>query len=192
MIKKSSPYYQNIPNILSISRIILTFIIIYLVFTNAPILTIVILFALAAITDFFDGHLARRFKWESEFGRKIDIIADRFLWFGTALSLVVSYGLRSELKWEQGIPLLFMMSREIISMPFALVAFYSRKGIPHARLIAKYTTLIQGFALPAIILSIKFPSWAYVSFPLSIAAGITGFISAMHYMNDINKQEKKK
>ena len=189
--KKELSIFKHIPNILTISRIILTFIIIYFIFTRRHIITIIIIFTIAALTDFFDGILARKFKWTSEFGRQADIIADRFLWVGTALAFFVSYGIFGKLDWEHGIQLLLIMTREIISAPFALIAFLAGKPIPHARKIAKVTTLLQGFALPSLILSTIYPVFSYLSWPLSIAIAITGFISAMHYMNDIKVPNKK-
>jgi CDP-diacylglycerol--glycerol-3-phosphate 3-phosphatidyltransferase len=188
---KDNIFLQNIPNILTITRIILAFVVVYLIFTNALLAKIVIVFVIAALTDFLDGKVARKFKWESEFGRKADMIADRFLWFGTALALVISFGLRDEIKWEQGIPLLLMMSREIIALPFAFIAFFSGKEIPHARYIAKVTTFLQGFALPAVILSVKYSYWVYISLPISAAACVTGVVSGLYYISDTYKLEKK-
>ncbi|MBI2632712.1 CDP-alcohol phosphatidyltransferase family protein [Candidatus Pacearchaeota archaeon] len=182
---------QNIPNFLSISRIILAFVVIFLIVTNQSVIEIVFLFSLAAFTDFLDGQLARRFKWESEFGRKADVLADRFLWVGTAVAFLTVFGIEGQLKWFDGIQLMLIMSREIVSMPFALIAFFSGKGIPKVRFIAKVTTLFQGFALPSLILSIVYPSWIYLSLPLGIVCGITGFISAMYYIQDIKKKGEK-
>lgn len=178
---------QNIPNFLSMSRIILTFVVIYLIVTDQSVVEIVFIFSLAAITDFLDGQLARRFKLVSEFGRKADVLADRFLWIGTAVTLLVVFGIEGKLHWFNGIQLMLIMSREIISMPFALIAFFSGKGIPHVRFVAKATTLLQGFALPALILSIVYPYFIYLSIPLAIACSITGFISAMYYIQDTKK-----
>ncbi|MEK6893388.1 MAG: CDP-alcohol phosphatidyltransferase family protein [Nanoarchaeota archaeon] len=184
----------NIPNFFSISRIILTFIVVYMIFTRMPVKLIVFIFIIAAITDFIDGKLARKFKWESEFGRRTDIIADRFLWVGTALAFIISYGIAKELNWVHGVQLLLMMSREAIGFPFAIIAFFSGNPLPQARNIAKLTTLLQGFALPAVILSVSYPAWIYLSLPISIVCCITGFISALHYIQDtkMNSEEKRK
>ncbi|MEI6850200.1 MAG: CDP-alcohol phosphatidyltransferase family protein [archaeon] len=190
--KKELSIFRHIPNLLTISRIILTFVVVYFIFTRKHIYTIVAVFAIAALTDFFDGYLSRKFSWQSEFGRQADMIADRFLWIGTALAFFVSYGIFEKLDWEHGLQLLFIMSREIISAPFALISFFAGKPIPHARNIAKWTTFLQGFAIPALILSTIYPVWSYLSWPLSLVIAVTGFISAMHYMNDISVPTNKK
>lgn len=174
------------------SRVLLAFVVIYLIFVRGNIKTIIAVFAVAALTDWFDGMLARLFKWESEFGRKADIIADRFLWIGTALAFVISYGISNALSWFHGLQLLFIMTREVITAPFALISYFSGNALPNVRYIAKVTTFIQGFALPALILSVYFPVFSYVSVPLAIACGITGFISASYYLHDIKKPKNKK
>ena len=183
---------DNIPNLLTVSRIILTFVVMYLIFAGNDIRLIIVIFAIAALTDFFDGRLARRFKWVSEFGRKADMIADRFLWVGTALAFLISAGLNDQLHWYLGFQLLFIMSREVVSAPFALIAFFSGKDITHARYIAKVTTFIQGFALPALIVSVYYPIFMLISVPLSLVCAVTGFMSAIYYMHDIHAPRKKR
>ena len=189
-IKNSTLILENIPNFLSIARIFLTFVVIYMIFTNERIFITVVVFSIAAITDFLDGKIARKFKWESEFGRKLDILADRFLWAGTALAFLIAFGLEGRLNWVSGIQLLMIMTREIIAAPFALMSFFSSKKIPNAVYIAKITTFIQGFALPALILSVYYHPWIFLSIPLAIACAITGFLSALRYIHDLKEMEK--
>lgn len=181
---------SHMPNFLTISRIALTFVVMYMIFAEVEIWRVIIVFAIAALTDFFDGRLARRFKWTSEFGRKADMVADRFLWVGTALAFVISFGLQEKLNWLVGVQLLLIMLRELVSMPFAVVAFFSGNLTPSARYIAKATTFIQGFALPAIILSAIYPVFNYISIPLSLICAVTGFISGLYYLQDIHAPTK--
>ncbi len=190
--KKDSIILQNIPNFLTISRIIISLIVIYLIFNNSSLENIIIVFVIGALTDFLDGNLARRFKWESEFGRKADMIADRFLWMGTAIAFIVVFGIEGELNWLHGVQMLLIMTREAISIPFALIAFFSGNALPQARYIAKITTFIQGFALPSLIISVFYPEWTALSLSLALMCFITGFISAMYYMNDVKLKEKFK
>lgn len=192
-MKKDNPiqiFLSNIPNMLSVARIILTFVVMYMIFTEAPMISVIIVFAVAALTDFLDGRLARRFKWTSEFGRKTDMIADRFLWIGTALAFIINFGIRRELSAVDGVQLLFIMSREMISMPFAVSAFFSGKPIPHARYIAKVTTFLQAFALPTIMISVSYSPMMYFSIPVSLATGICGIISGLYYMYDLENPVK--
>lgn len=101
-----SNFKKNIPNILTIFRIILVPIIVSFILTNFgnPIYTIRInhyseiklniglflagiLFIVASITDFIDGFLARRWNVISDFGKLWDPIADKILVNSSLFSL---------------------------------------------------------------------------------------------------------
>lgn len=79
-----------IPNILTISRIILTPIIILLLvskhYTIALFFTII-----ACLTDFFDGYLARKFKTTTAYGAKLDALSDKVFVIGLILSLMFKF-----------------------------------------------------------------------------------------------------
>ncbi|HCF86744.1 MAG TPA: CDP-diacylglycerol--glycerol-3-phosphate 3-phosphatidyltransferase, partial [Ktedonobacter sp.] len=70
---------QNVPNILSLSRILATVVILVLVLINTPwaFLIATILFILASGTDFLDGYLARRYQLVSPLGVFLDLTADK-------------------------------------------------------------------------------------------------------------------
>jgi len=74
-------FKQNIPNFLTIIRIILAPICIYLIIKQFYLLSLV-LFLCASITDFFDGFIARKYNYISKIGSFLDPIADKFLVFG--------------------------------------------------------------------------------------------------------------
>ena len=70
---------KNLANILTITRLaLLPFMIVlfYLPFNWAAWLCLV-LFTIGALTDFFDGWVARKFNQISEFGKLMDPIADK-------------------------------------------------------------------------------------------------------------------
>src|SRR5258708_26113468 len=70
---------RNLPNILSLSRLISTVLVFILVLIDQPwaFLVATVLFLLASITDFFDGYLARRLKVVSSLGVFLDLTADK-------------------------------------------------------------------------------------------------------------------
>lgn len=90
---------MNLPNKLTISRIILTIIIIILLlfpfesagvdlpklFINESLvvevkyLVVGVLFIIASLTDFFDGYIARKYNLITDFGKMMDSIADKVL-----------------------------------------------------------------------------------------------------------------
>ena len=81
----------NLPNILTLGRIVLI-LPFALLFLHGSALTrweALALFLLAAATDWFDGHLARRLRQESALGRMMDPIADKLL-VATAIVLLIA------------------------------------------------------------------------------------------------------
>ena len=181
----------NVPTFLNISRIILTFVIVYMIIIESRITYIVIVFGIAAITDWFDGFIARKYNLVNDFGAKADMLADRFLWVGTALTFVVVFGIKGELNVIHGVQALLIMIREIIALPFALAAFFNGELFPPARYVAKMTTFAQGFALPALMLSVFYPLFIYASFPLAVFIGVIGTISGLYYIEDVSRTFEK-
>ncbi len=73
--------FLNIPNLLSLLRIVLIPVFLYLVFTptvSHRILALVV-FAFASFTDLLDGWSARKLNQETDMGKFLDPLADKFL-----------------------------------------------------------------------------------------------------------------
>ena len=83
---------KHIPNILSISRVLLTPIFLYfLLFSNyhhAKLLSVLI-FTIASVTDAFDGQIARKYGMVTRVGVFLDPLADKFLVLSAFFSFVV-------------------------------------------------------------------------------------------------------
>ena len=72
--------FKNLPNILTISRIILAPVFFILFINNYKHLALACFF-FASVTDFLDGFLARKFNIVSKFGKLYDPLADKILVF---------------------------------------------------------------------------------------------------------------
>jgi len=85
---------QNVPNILSLSRILATVVIFVLVLIDTPLAFLVatVLFVLGSGTDFLDGYLARRYKLVSPLGVFLDLTADK-VFVSVILIALVQVGL---------------------------------------------------------------------------------------------------
>lgn len=84
---------MNIPNLLTLMRIVLIPVLVvvyYLPFENASVWATAI-FALAAITDWFDGYLARKWEQTSAFGAFLDPVADKLIVSVALILLVQTY-----------------------------------------------------------------------------------------------------
>ena len=101
----------NIPTCLTLFRVVLIpFFVLafYLPFHWAPFAT-ALLFVIAAVTDWFDGFLARRWKQTTRFGAFLDPVADKVM-VAMALVLVAEY---FHARWIT-LPAATMIAREII------------------------------------------------------------------------------
>jgi hypothetical protein len=76
----------NIPNALTLARIILVPLIVWLIITHEMAAAFV-LFVLAGLSDAADGYLAKRFGWHTELGAYLDPIADKVLLVSIYLTL---------------------------------------------------------------------------------------------------------
>ena len=79
--------WPTIINGLTISRILLGFPIVFSL-TNGDNDIFILLFIIAALTDFFDGYLARKYNHQSVLGAKLDPLADKILITGPMIWLV--------------------------------------------------------------------------------------------------------
>ena len=77
-------YLIFIPNLISITRIILVYPIL-INFYNGHFFWSLSFFILASLSDALDGYLARTFNWQTELGKILDPIADKFLLIGMVL-----------------------------------------------------------------------------------------------------------
>lgn len=86
MSENQQPYPEtklwNVPNTLTMMRIVLA-IILFAIFPFQYYKTCLVLFIIAALTDFVDGWWARKFNQKTQFGRIMDPFADKALVCGT-------------------------------------------------------------------------------------------------------------
>ena len=100
----------NTPTLLTITRILLLPVILVVFYIKAPWARPLCcaIFLLAAITDWLDGYLARKWDIESEFGAFLDPVADKLM-VATVLILIVEDASR----WWITLPAIIIISREI-------------------------------------------------------------------------------
>ena len=174
----------NLPNLLTLFRIIFAFVAAYFIFGGFDIVYIVVAFIIGMLTDFFDGLVARTFNLKTEFGRQFDMIADRILIVGVALAFIIKFNMLGILTGSHYFQIIFMLLREILTTPIALVTMSIGAGIPQVRFIGKATTVMQSVTFPAILLSIFYEIFSF-SIYFAIATGIIGFIASIYYIYDM-------
>lgn len=140
---------MNLPNALTVARIVATPFIAVLPMFNSSSARLVafVLFVFAAITDYVDGYLARSRKEETDLGRLLDPAADKLLLVGT---LIPMFLLAKQLPFltplgPVGLPLwivLVVLGREVFMTIFRQAA--ARKGVVIAAIrSAKWKTAFQ-------------------------------------------------
>ncbi len=146
--------YQNLPNILTLSRIIVIPIIVLLFFIDGNRWLILIIFSIAGITDFFDGYIARSQKKISKVGIFLDPVADKLL-VATVILMLVAYDRITE---SAILPALIILFREILVSGLREFLAQVRKKLPVSK-IAKWKTAIQMIALGFLIIGDEGPEF---------------------------------
>ena len=135
-----------IPNAICIFRIILVLpIVIYLI--NEKYIDSLILIALAGISDFLDGFLARKNNWRSELGATLDPIADKFLLITLFISL---YIMQLIPYWLTAV---VIMRDVMIAFGLFLYNYFVEKPKSRPTFISKLNTFLQIFFLLFVIAS---------------------------------------
>ena len=80
---------KNIPNILSIIRILLIFVFVYTFFALDSLYVALLVFLVAGATDVVDGYLARRYNWITTLGKILDPVADKMMQFAALICLLI-------------------------------------------------------------------------------------------------------
>lgn len=70
--------FWTIPNILTMSRLVLAAIVTYLILMDGPLVSLFVLLGVAMATDWFDGKIARWSHTVSEWGKVLDPMVDKF------------------------------------------------------------------------------------------------------------------
>jgi len=138
----------DLPNLLTLSRIAAIPVLVVFASIGAPWadLFACIVFSAAAITDYFDGKIARERGATSSFGRMLDPIADKLL-VGAALMLLAGLGRLSPAALY---PAIVIMLREIMVSGLREYLAELRAGLPVTRL-AKWKTGVQMGALGTLL-----------------------------------------
>lgn len=167
----------NLPNILTISRIVVIPVIFLSVYIHSTSWSILagILFIVAAITDYFDGYLARSRNQLSLLGRLLDPIADKLL-VVAALLIIVANRMVHEVSF---IPVMVILCREVLVSGLREFLANVKVSMPVTRL-AKWKTGFQMTSISFILLG-DYPPFAIIGEVLLWVAGVLTFITGYEY-----------
>lgn len=183
---------MNLPNVLTLSRIVLAIVLIFLLEESSSIGNILalIVFAIASLTDFYDGHLAKKRGLVSDFGKIMDPVADKIL-------LLSAFGVLAHIGMIAWWMFLVIAVREILVTASRLLAM--RQGqVLAAERAGKTKTVVQIIAVSAILLYLVAQQseycvpwfhnaqrvWASLNYGLMILAVILTIYSGIDYFRN--------
>lgn len=186
----ASPLF-NIPNALTLLRIVLIPVLVllaYLPFAEGHVASWLpfewrhfiasLVFIVAAITDWFDGYLARTLNQSSAFGRFLDPVADKLM-VAAALVLLVQWHADNML---MVISAIIIISREItISALREWMAELGKRASVAVSYIGKLKTTAQMTAIAVLLLNHDAIN-TWIGFPLLIVAAVLTIWSMLIYL----------
>ncbi|GMR03124.1 MAG: CDP-diacylglycerol--glycerol-3-phosphate 3-phosphatidyltransferase [Acidimicrobiia bacterium] len=171
---------MSIPNLLAVIRLILTPIAMALILASPGnrtlAITATVVFVVAAITDFADGYLARRWQITTTLGAFLDTVADKILVSGALIALV-EIGRTSS--WVAFI----IIGREVAIMGLRSVAALDQDTVPPS-MWGKSKATVQFVAISVAMLGIDIDIGPWrVDQWLMAAAVVVTLISAGDYFS---------
>ena len=146
---------MNVPNILSLIRILLVPVLVVVLMTrvtNHEVIGVVV-FWVASLTDALDGYLARRWKQVTTLGKLLDPLADKLLVSGALISLV-------ELNLAPAWITFIILAREFAVTGLRGIASEEGMTIP-AGTVGKWKMGFQVAAISCLILGPRLDYWLF-------------------------------
>ena len=143
---KASWLFANLPNLITVARLVMTPIAIDMIVQRRYAEAFVI-FVLAGVSDGIDGYLAKRFDLASELGAYLDPLADKALLISVYVTLAAYGDLAPTIA-------ILVVSRDLMILSAVLISWLLGKPVAIAPVwISKFNTAAQiglaGFALGA-------------------------------------------
>lgn len=135
----------TIPNLLSIFRLALIPLIIWLYCEKKEYGWTVIVLLLSSATDVLDGFIARKYHMVSDFGKILDPAADKLTQAAIIVCLAVKYKLMIPL-------IIFFIIKEIIMTAFGYLAIKKKDSVNSAKWYGKANTVILYIVMMLLIL----------------------------------------
>jgi len=171
----------NLPNLLTVVRIMLVPVLVVALLGNTPAGDVLaaMVFALASLTDFVDGYLARARHSVTTFGKLMDPLADKLLIVAALISLVSLHRLAA---WVA----MVIITRELAVTVLRLGATQAGVVMP-ASMLGKIKTCLQIAAILAIIAARGEPprvsALLYLTIFVTVASGLDFFFGLRKRMN---------
>lgn len=178
----------NLPNVLTVLRILLVPVVVVALLDETPNgdLLAAIVFALASITDWVDGYLARSRGSITTFGKLMDPIADKLLVVAALVSLVSLDRLQA---WVA----MVIIAREL-AVTMSRMAATGQGVVISANRWGKAKTALQVLTIFLLIAVSGSPTWldvlVYVTVAVTVISGIEYFFGLRRTLNAAKEREQ--
>jgi CDP-diacylglycerol--glycerol-3-phosphate 3-phosphatidyltransferase len=179
----------NLPNLLTVLRIMLVPVLVVALLGNTPEGDVLaaIVFALASLTDFIDGYLARARDSVTTFGKLMDPLADKLLIIAALISLVSLHRLPA---WIA----MVIITRELAVTVLRMGA--TQAGVVmEASMFGKVKTCLQIAAILALIAVHGQPLWVsallYAAVAVTVLSGLDYFFGVRRLMAKAESQRSR-
>lgn len=160
------PSRINPANVFTLARIPLLLVGFALYVNQSRILGVTVM-ALAALTDFFDGRVARRLHCETEFGRQLDPLTDKVF-----MAMVVIFGL-TQVSSHNGLYVLWaIVANEAILALITIISLRKFHHVPIVVKIGKWGMLGRMTSVVALLLATALVGSAYST--LNVVGVVSG------------------
>lgn len=150
---------MNLPNKLTILRIIMIPLFVATFYITAipyNYLISAVVFTLAALTDFLDGHIARKYNLITNLGKFLDPIADKVLVSTALIIMLLPFpGEVAILPFYAAIAVAVILARELVVSGFRMVAA-SKGAVLAADWSGKVKTFVQDVAVIVLLVGADF------------------------------------
>ncbi|MCL2531185.1 MAG: CDP-alcohol phosphatidyltransferase family protein [Oscillospiraceae bacterium] len=146
--------FFNIPNIISIIRILMIPFIIWFFLVQQFRVAALVIVILSGITDKLDGYFARKFNQVSESGKMLDPLADKLTQVALCAMMFVALS-QSEQQWATFVAWVFVgyIAKEIFMLLFALTMLALKQRPAAAEFWGKLATVVFYVVMSLFILA---------------------------------------
>jgi cardiolipin synthase len=158
--------FMTVPNLLSMLRLALVPVFLYLLL-NEKYLSAIVVLALSSLTDYLDGYFARKFNQVTRLGQLLDPAADRLYIFSTLVGLSIT-GI---------IPIwlaLVIIGRDLVlAVAYPILATHGYGPLP-VHYLGKTGTFALLYAFPLLLMAYIWHPIAFILEPLAWAFALWG------------------
>lgn len=170
---------KQIPNIITLSRIMTT-IIGFILFCNHRYTIAIIMYIYGAVSDFLDGYLARRLSAYSKLGKYLDAVSDKLYSFSSMILLIIYRNI-------------YIMIPLILEVIIAVINYFNiiiNKKVYTER-VGKYKMTLEFLMIITSLLAIKIKQFTYIFYVILVLTIYFQIQAIFAYINQLRGKTKE-